>query len=136
VRTFETPALPAGKAYSYEIKAEYRRGGKLVSVKRTIRMEAGKTINLDMNQPAPAPVAKAKKVLEITKHPRYGYGITFELIKELTQHIPTLRTGTGGYRGPTDKEIEELVKKGILKVVPPRPGESFTIPREKKTLDE
>jgi uncharacterized protein (TIGR03000 family) len=52
VRTFETPALPSGKVYSYEIKAEYEHDGAPVTVKRTVRLEAGKTVDLDLTQSA------------------------------------------------------------------------------------
>jgi uncharacterized protein (TIGR03000 family) len=142
VRTFETPPLPAGKSYAYEIKVEYRRGGKPVTVKRTVRLEAGKTVNLDLTRPTQgtAVAVKPKKVLEITKHPQHGYGMTFETLKELEKLLPAIKEGESrgvvSYRFPTDKEVEELVKKGLLKVVPPRPGDSFAVPREKKTIDD
>jgi len=52
-RTFETPALDAGKTYSYTLEATYQKDGKAVVVNKKITIEAGKTTNVDLNQ-APA----------------------------------------------------------------------------------
>ena len=78
-------------------------------------------------------------MLEITKHPKMGYGINPKDFEALAKLIPGMKTAIGSgatFRWPTDKEVEELVKKGLVKVVPPKPGETGVAPREKKTLDD
>jgi uncharacterized protein (TIGR03000 family) len=51
VRTFETPALPAGRSYTYQLKVEYQQDGKAVTRSRTVTLESGRTVNLDLTKP-------------------------------------------------------------------------------------
>jgi uncharacterized protein (TIGR03000 family) len=43
VRTFHTPALPAGKDYHYTVQAEVQRNGKTVTLSRRIAVRAAAT---------------------------------------------------------------------------------------------
>jgi uncharacterized protein (TIGR03000 family) len=47
-RTFESPALEAGKVYSYTLEASYLKDGKTVTVSKKIKIEAGKVSNVDL----------------------------------------------------------------------------------------
>src|SRR5262249_47647198 len=48
-RTFVTPPLQAGSTYSYQLKAEALRGGKVVSQSRQIQVKAGQTTRLSFD---------------------------------------------------------------------------------------
>ena len=52
-RTFESPALEAGKVYSYALEARYLKDGKMVTVSKKIKIEAGKVSNVDLLEAAP-----------------------------------------------------------------------------------
>jgi uncharacterized protein (TIGR03000 family) len=56
-RTFVSPDLVAGRAYTYDLKADYRKDGRTVSVSRTVQVEAGKTVNVDLTGPRATAVA-------------------------------------------------------------------------------
>lgn len=58
VRHFESPALTAGKVYSYTFDAEYTQDGKAMKVSKVVSFEAGKTVNLDLTQGAVAVASK------------------------------------------------------------------------------
>ena len=51
-RVFESPTLPAGKAFSYELKAEYNRDGKPVVVAKNVKISAGATVNVSLFETA------------------------------------------------------------------------------------
>src|SRR5262249_59071940 len=48
-RTFVTPPLQAGSTYSYQLKAEALRGGKVVSQSRKVEVKAGQTTRLSFD---------------------------------------------------------------------------------------
>jgi uncharacterized protein (TIGR03000 family) len=48
IRTFTTPALPAGKDYSYEIKVEAMRQGKPAMHTRRVTVRAGETTRIEI----------------------------------------------------------------------------------------
>lgn len=50
VRTFESPALESGKSYAYVLEAKYTKDGEEVVVSKKIQVEAGKTVNVDLNK--------------------------------------------------------------------------------------
>jgi len=50
VRTFESPALKAGRAYSYVLEAKFTKDGDEVVVSKKIQVTPGKTTNVDMNK--------------------------------------------------------------------------------------
>jgi len=50
VRTFQTPDLTPGNVYAYTFKAEFKKGGKEVSVTKRVTVEAGKTLDIDLTQ--------------------------------------------------------------------------------------
>jgi uncharacterized protein (TIGR03000 family) len=56
VRTFVTPALPDGKAHTYDLRIEVTRQDKVVSRTERISVRAGQTTRVDLNQAA-APAA-------------------------------------------------------------------------------
>ncbi len=58
VRTFETPELAPGKTFVYTMKAEFQLDGKPVSVTKNIKVEAGRTIRVDLSKPEVAVVSK------------------------------------------------------------------------------
>jgi uncharacterized protein (TIGR03000 family) len=47
-RTFETPGLKAGQAYSYTFRAEVTRNGQVVSTTQRVRFDAGKAVEVDL----------------------------------------------------------------------------------------
>ena len=51
-RIFESPTLETGKAYSYNLKAEFARDGKSVVVAKKVRITAGSTVNVSMFEAA------------------------------------------------------------------------------------
>ena len=53
VRTFETPELVEGKTYAYTLEATFQQNGKPVVVSKKVKIEAGKTVTVDLN---PTPV--------------------------------------------------------------------------------
>jgi uncharacterized protein (TIGR03000 family) len=48
LRTFVTPALPAGKEYGYDLKAEVVREGRVLSKTERITVRAGQTTRVDL----------------------------------------------------------------------------------------
>lgn len=46
-RRFVTPELPAGQEYTYRFKAEYERGGEVVSVTKRVAVRAGGTATIE-----------------------------------------------------------------------------------------
>jgi uncharacterized protein (TIGR03000 family) len=49
-RTFVSPKLLAGKVYAYDVEAKFTKDGESVVVKKRVRVQAGKTIRVDMTQ--------------------------------------------------------------------------------------
>jgi uncharacterized protein (TIGR03000 family) len=47
-RTFESPPLQPGKEYKYTIRAEGRRGGRLVGIQKEVVFAAGKQVEVDL----------------------------------------------------------------------------------------
>jgi uncharacterized protein (TIGR03000 family) len=47
-RTFETPPLEAGRAYTYTFKAEVTRNGKVLTTTQRLRFDAGKPLEVDL----------------------------------------------------------------------------------------
>ena len=73
-RRFVTPDLVPGYSYSYELKARWTRGDKEISAKRTVDLQAGQTVLVDLRrgevtpgkkgpttEPVPAPKKTEKK---------------------------------------------------------------------------
>jgi uncharacterized protein (TIGR03000 family) len=52
VRTFQTPALARDKVYGYEMTAEFQQDGKTVKITKHVQVQAGRTANVDLRQPA------------------------------------------------------------------------------------
>ncbi len=57
-RTFKTPTLENGRTYFYTVKAEMVRDGKAVHDSKLVRLEAGKEVKVDFEEPS---VATAEK---------------------------------------------------------------------------
>ncbi len=53
-RTFNTPALEAGRTYYYTVAAEMTRGGKAVSDSSRVLLEAGKDVSVEFVEPSVA----------------------------------------------------------------------------------
>jgi uncharacterized protein (TIGR03000 family) len=51
VREFESPPLAPGKTYTYEIRAQWRVGGREVTQSRQIRVQAGGRVTVDFTSP-------------------------------------------------------------------------------------
>src|SRR5262245_22983168 len=70
-RVFESPVLPAGKTFYYELRATWKSGGEAKSVTRRVAVRAGEQTVVDFNQPEPAHEAtkepESKKVAEEKK---------------------------------------------------------------------
>src|SRR5262249_28276981 len=56
-RTFVSPQLVGGQAYSYDVKAEFQKDGRTVSVSKRVRIEPGKTVRVNLNEAAGTSVA-------------------------------------------------------------------------------
>jgi uncharacterized protein (TIGR03000 family) len=59
VREFESPPIPAGQDFIYEITAHWRDNGKDVDSARKVRVRAGQAVNVDFTRPlqqAPQPL--------------------------------------------------------------------------------
>jgi uncharacterized protein (TIGR03000 family) len=52
VRVFVSPALEPGRKYLYELTIEVNRGGKVLTDKRTVELEAGKNTNVTFVEPS------------------------------------------------------------------------------------
>jgi uncharacterized protein (TIGR03000 family) len=50
VRTFETPSLVPGKVYAYTFEVRFNQDGRTVKWSRDVRVEAGKTVRIDMSR--------------------------------------------------------------------------------------
>src|SRR5216683_3877500 len=48
VRLFESPLLPPGKAFIYDLKATWTENGKTVTREKTARVMAGQTTEIDL----------------------------------------------------------------------------------------
>jgi uncharacterized protein (TIGR03000 family) len=48
VRNFESPPLPPGKSYNFEVTATWPRDGQMVTEKRTVPVTAGATTVVDL----------------------------------------------------------------------------------------
>jgi uncharacterized protein (TIGR03000 family) len=57
-REFVSPALEAGKVYSYTLRAEFVREGKPVVITRAVSVEAGAEINVSLNAETAAVAAR------------------------------------------------------------------------------
>jgi uncharacterized protein (TIGR03000 family) len=53
-REFITPPLPAGREYTYAVRAEWTEDGRKMESTRTIRIHAGDRVNVDLSRPAVA----------------------------------------------------------------------------------
>jgi uncharacterized protein (TIGR03000 family) len=64
IRYFQSPPLPAGKEYSYTVRAAWQEGGQWVGQTRKVPVHAGliQTIYL---RPSPALQAEKKRVAQI-----------------------------------------------------------------------
>jgi uncharacterized protein (TIGR03000 family) len=58
IRNFITPELEAGKTYTYTLKAEITRDGKIETITRQVEVRAGQLTNVTMEAPAAATVAR------------------------------------------------------------------------------
>jgi uncharacterized protein (TIGR03000 family) len=68
VRTFATPPLTDGKAYTYQLRVEVARQGKVASTTEHITVRAGKTTTVDLGQAEKA--AKAGFIYTLTNDAR------------------------------------------------------------------
>ena len=86
-RTFRTPALAAGRSYSYEVKVT--SGGKTVT--RTIRFSVGGNNAFDLSDDfrAPAPATANDEVLKLaTEAYVYGYPlVTMEMTRRVMTNV-------------------------------------------------
>jgi uncharacterized protein (TIGR03000 family) len=53
-RRFESPALPSGKMFEYEVRARWQANGQAVVQTRTVEVRAGERVVVDLTQPEPA----------------------------------------------------------------------------------
>jgi uncharacterized protein (TIGR03000 family) len=53
VRRYVTPHLDAGKAYTYDLRAVWSRGGQSLEANRQIAVTAGRITNVDLTRPDP-----------------------------------------------------------------------------------
>ena len=67
VRLYATPDLEKGKKYSYRLKATFNQNGKEVVVERTVTVEPGKEIELDLTMAEPSKKEEYKKADEPKK---------------------------------------------------------------------
>lgn len=51
-RVFHSPPLTPGKNYTYEVRAEWKKDGKPVEDKRTVRVHANADVQVDFTRPA------------------------------------------------------------------------------------
>ncbi len=51
-RVFESPTLPAGRLFTYTLKAEYNRDGRNVVVAKDVKITAGETVNVSLAEAA------------------------------------------------------------------------------------
>jgi uncharacterized protein (TIGR03000 family) len=58
LRSFESPPLPDGRDYSYEVRIQWKRDGKDVSEDRKIIVHAGEVINLTLGVSPGSPLAQ------------------------------------------------------------------------------
>jgi uncharacterized protein (TIGR03000 family) len=57
-RSFESPPLPEGRDYAYEVRIQWKRDGKDVSEDRKIIIHAGEVINLTLGVSPGSPLAQ------------------------------------------------------------------------------
>jgi uncharacterized protein (TIGR03000 family) len=60
VRRFVSPALEAGKQYTYEVTARWTEGGREVVQTRRLNVAAGQNLNVDFTQPEAESIAAPK----------------------------------------------------------------------------
>jgi uncharacterized protein (TIGR03000 family) len=138
LRVLVSPDLPFNREYHYTLKAEAVRGGQRVNVEKRVAIRAGQKTPVTLTFPTAA--VAGTKPIEISKHPKQGYGYKAEQLEQLSRYIPGMKSpgpdGAADFRFPTDKELEDLEKRGLIKIVPARPGDESVMPaRQKKTID-
>jgi uncharacterized protein (TIGR03000 family) len=88
-RHFMTPALDAGKKFTYEVRARWTAGGKAVEITRTVEVTGGGKARVDFTEP---PVIAAKSLSEeeafqlATEAYIYGYPL---VTMEMTRRVMT-----------------------------------------------
>jgi uncharacterized protein (TIGR03000 family) len=58
LRSFQSPPLPVGRDYSYQVRVQWKKDGKDVSEDREIIIHAGDVINLTLGTPLGVAVSR------------------------------------------------------------------------------